>query len=175
MSSPLNASYSIGKHAEACAATGRAFEPGEACMTCLVESDEDEGLERQDYSLEGWASARPDRVFASWRTEAPRPDAPPRAIAGDEELLDLFESMGDASEAKRLAFRYALALLMIRKRLLRQVAIREATDAAPGALLVRPKGSDPEAAPIEVINPPLGPAILADVLTQLEAIVRSDA
>ncbi|MCA9293649.1 MAG: hypothetical protein KDA20_07540 [Phycisphaerales bacterium] len=173
MSSPLHVSYPIGRAAEKCAATGHVFEPGEAHIACLIESTEQEGLERRDYTLDAWATSRPKDVFAFWRGTIPEPGAPKSTIVGDDELFDLLDSLADADEPKRLAFRYALALLMVRKRLLRQVGLREAKGEDPGALLVRLKGSDPESTPIEILNPPLDAAILADVATQLEAVVRS--
>ncbi len=176
MSSPLNTSYSIGRHGERCAATGHVFAPGEKYVACLVDQVEQEGLERLDYALEAWETTRPSGVFAFWRGTIPEAGAPRDTIAGDDELFDLFESMADAEEPRRIAFRYALALLMVRKRLLKQVGMREASGDAggdtPGAMLVRVKGTDPELAPIEVVNPTLDVAILTEVATQLEAVVR---
>jgi hypothetical protein len=49
----------------------------------------------------------------------------------DEELLDLFESLEDANEPKKQAFRFLLALLLVRKRLLKYEGQR------PGLMLVR--------------------------------------
>lgn len=173
MSAPLQASYPIGRAGAQCAASGHVFVPGDRHIACLIEGADGDGLERRDYTLEAWETSRPRNVFAFWRGTILDAGAPSNTIVGDDELYDLFESLADADEPKRLAFRYALALIMMRKRLLRQVGVREAQGEVPGALLVRARGADPESLPVEVVNPPLDAAILADVATQLEAIVRS--
>ena len=57
----------------------------------------------------------------------------PRALLSDPELLELFEELAGATETRQLVFRYLLALLLVRRKVLRHAGSR------PGVLLVRPK------------------------------------
>lgn len=107
-----------------CAVTGRAFAEGELFYTLLVR--EKEGFSRQDWSEEAWA-ARNENIapFSFWKTrfELP-PPAEPETLekATAEDLLRRY--MEETDDGHRHA-RYILALMLERKRLLRQVEARE--------------------------------------------------
>lgn len=133
-----------------CAATGRAFAAGETYTAALVESDSGTGsvARRVDLSAEAWDKGvrpgdiepKPDRVLAVWRTAwRPEPKQDRRGVISDDELLELFEQGGELAdvapggdEKARGVFRYVLALLLVRRRLLRYEGQRE------GAIVVRP-------------------------------------
>lgn len=115
-----SAPYDIVRREEACAATGRVFTPGEKHMAVLVESPGDEALARVLYSVEAWeGGARPDapaRVFGYWKRVAGEENRARAPIVSPEELFDLFEQLGEADQPKQVAFRYLIALLLMRKR-----------------------------------------------------------
>ena len=141
----------------------------------LLETGGEEELERLDYSLEAWESgARPEkgqRVFASWRTQAHEPGKKEGALIGAEGLMDLFEQLDEAEEPRRVAFRYVLALLQMRKRQL------EYAGSAEGVILVLPRGSEEGAEPIRVHDPQasgeLDEAALAELAEQVEQVLDS--
>jgi len=141
----------------------------------LLETGGEEELARLDYSLEAWESgARPEkgrRVFASWRTQVHEPGKKEGALIGAEGLMDLFEQLGEAEEPRRVAFRYVLALLLMRKRQL------EYAGSAEGAILVLPRGSEEGAEPIRVHDPQasgeLDEAALAELAEQVEQVLDS--
>ena len=155
-----------------CAADERDLEPGEAIVVVLTESVDDEALVRTDYSLSAWQregmAADPSR-FASWRARAPHPDKKADAIISADGLLDLFEQLEATDDPSRIGFRYVLALQLMRKRALEYVGARE------GILLVRPRGAEPDADPIEVVDPQssgsLDEAALADLAEQVELLM----
>lgn len=175
--SRLNATaYDISRPTGQCAATGKPFEPGDAVVVALVERREDEGFDRLDYLADAWTDdARQSlgrRVFAVWRTRQPEPDAPKRLLIDDDALLDLFLQLcegDDDTHAGRDAFRFVLALILCRKRLLKRLG------SDGGTMLVRPRGSDPESPPIRVTEPELDVQTLRAVTEQLDAVVRGDA
>lgn len=114
------APYDIVRKEEACAATGRVFAPGERHMAVLVESPGDEALARVLYSVEAWENgARPEapaRVFGYWKRIAGEEHKSKAPIVSPEELFDLFEQLAEADQPKQVAFRYLIALLLMRKR-----------------------------------------------------------
>lgn len=143
---------------------------------------------------EGKGMKRPRGVMAFWRTHVHDPAKKTEAkILDDDALTDLFEqteaaglvevpadgagaadaSQGEASQSvtsteatqRRLALRFVLALLMLRRKLL----VLENT--RPGLMLVRHKGTPrpPEGpALIEVIDPGVDEATVISVISELE-------
>ncbi|MBX3357207.1 MAG: hypothetical protein KF745_02145 [Phycisphaeraceae bacterium] len=171
MTRMVRGNFQIGSNTGVCAATGSALGPGDRFVAVLLEHDETEELVRVDYSADAWDSGarppRPDLVFATWRAVVAAPDAKRRVLVDDAALVDLFEQLADTTEPRRLAFRYVLALILIRKRLLVCEATRGST------MLVRPKGPRDEGTPAatEVIDPGLDDATILDVTEQLTAVM----
>ena len=154
-------------------------------MAALVEVDGEEELARRDYSLEAWEKIKGvggggggggggaaeglgpgERVFASWRAVVGEQGKPERLLVDDDSLMDLFEQLEGQTEPKRAAFRFVLALLLVRKRLL--ILDRAERD----RLLVRFKGEDKDAQPTVVVDPGLDEQTLSEVESQLEAVIR---
>src|SRR5262245_8339457 len=115
-------SFHIGHSSGRCAATGRLLAVGEHFVVALVEPEGSDDLVRIDYSLEAWSRgsrpAPPARVFGYWKGVVLPPSAKPHALIDDEGLLDLFDQWGEQTDPRRVAFRFVLALILIRKRLL---------------------------------------------------------
>lgn len=164
--SVIGGGYSVARCTGKCAASGRAFAAGEAVIAALVERDGG-GLERVDYAPEAWAQgARPAGVvFGFWKTSYSPEEKRQNTLLGDDELLDLFDDLAGAAEAKQAAFRYFLALLLIRRRQLRVVGSRA------GSMLVLRKGESGE--PVEVADPGLSDSVVAEAIEQLGQIVAS--
>lgn len=175
MSRTTQPSYEIARVAPVCAATGAPLAPGDAFVAALFEAEND-ALERRDYSAGAWNDERPPAgLFAYWKGVVPEPTKSSRLEIPFDSLLDLFEQLEDAEDPRRVAFRYVLALLLARKRLVSIVGERAAQSDSPGALLVRPKGADPAEPPVEVTDPGLDEAALNAVTEQVAEILRLDA
>jgi hypothetical protein len=173
-------SYSISRPTGHCAHTGEPLRPGDRFVAALAERAEEEGFERLDYSAQAWdAGARPERLFGFWRAVMPEADEKPKLFIDDDGLLALFESLLDEADdegetaAKRDAFRWVLTLILLRRRLLRQVAasLRDGRR----VLQLRMKGSPPEATPVEVADPGMDEAAAAAAADQLSAVMRGEA
>jgi hypothetical protein len=172
-------SYSIGRSPGRCAVTGRHLAPGEPYVAALVEREAGEGFERLEYTEEAWeGGARPERLFGYWRAIVPEPNTPPKLFVDDEALLELFDTLGEETEGDspdrdKLALRFVLTLILLRKRLLKHVGQRHREDVRE--MLVRRKGEPAEAPPLAVIDPGLHVSEVESIAAQLEPVLRGDS
>lgn len=137
--SQLQNTYDIQRPTGVCAATGRELAPGETVYTALVDPPAEDRSEEQrkvndkgelpmlriDVSADAWEDNgfRPPFLFGFWRAEVPEPNEKKKLLVGDAAIQELLLSMEDATEDKQLAFRYVLALILLRKKLLRHDGI----------------------------------------------------
>jgi hypothetical protein len=108
-----------------CAASGRDFAEGEFFYTLLFR--ERDGFRREDLSEEAWKARAGDAAqpYSFWRAKfEPPPAAPPEALPGEtaEDLLRRYMTGNDEAHANA---RYILALMLERKRLLKQIEAKE--------------------------------------------------
>lgn len=84
------------------------------------ESAPDIGFRRIDVSLEAWDEGhRPDGVFAHWKAEVAEPNAKKKVFVDNDVLLNLLRRLADADAPDRIAFRFVLALILMRKKMVR--------------------------------------------------------
>ncbi len=121
---PLAHDWPIKHRAESCAVTGRPFVEGEFFYTLLFR--EGEGFRREDLSEEAWAARNENiRPFSFWKTRyEPPPPAPPEALPREnaEELLRRLLAEGAEKNARAC---YVLAVMLERKRILKQIKTDE--------------------------------------------------
>lgn len=170
--------YPIGKGSGICAASGRRLDVGERFVAALVESEENDDLHRIDFGAEAWEQgARPPRLFGFWRGVVPTADAKKHVLIDDDAILDLFEQLATANDDRRVAFRFVLALILVRKRLLVCESTRPPRGDQPGVMLVRRKGDPrpPEGPDLaEVIDPAMTDDAVDEVIQQFEAVMAGD-
>jgi hypothetical protein len=106
--------FEVQRCTRCCAATERALNPGDECYSVLEIAGAD--VIRKDYSPEAWTGA-PDAAFGWWKSRVPEPTARKIKLAPNDVLLELFDQLADKSEQQDL--RYVLALLLVRRRVLR--------------------------------------------------------
>jgi hypothetical protein len=97
-----------------CAKSGREIRPGESLYSVLV-PDGDQ-VKRLDYAAECW-ECPPDRAIAWWKSRLPGGDVKRDVWAPHDVMLDYFQSL--EMDESRADVRYVLALLLVRKRILR--------------------------------------------------------
>lgn len=175
-----NQAYSVARPTRRCAATGEEIKPGDAYMATLVEQPGEEELLRLDFCLDAWSSGRrpeaPLQVFGVWRAVLAEGEENVRQLLDDDELLDLFEQLGESTEDRRIAFRFVLALVLIRKRLLIYEGGVPADKAAgkPGCLRVRRrKEQNPEM--IEIVDPGMDDEAIEAATEQIGRIMNLDS
>ncbi len=106
--------FDIQRCTRRCAATDRELRPGEVIYSVLV--PEGSQVVRLDYSEEGWQGP-PENTIGFWKFQLPDPDANKVNWAPNEVMLDYFLRL-ENDEAKR-DVRFVLALLLMRRRVLR--------------------------------------------------------
>lgn len=185
MSSFQSPPYQIDRPSGQCAATGRTLEPGETFVAALVE-DESGGLRRLDFSVEAWeAGPPPHTCFGVWRTTVPEPTRKRKPFVDDEVLMNLLRRLEDADQRQRLAFRFVLMLILMRKKLLRY----DRTQREPGPdggerewwvltpkadLSKGPLGKWSDSETIRVLDPHLDEAAIGEVTEQLGEILNAE-
>lgn len=127
MNPSLANEWPIKHRADACARTGRPFQPGEQFYTLLFR--EGDGFRREDLSEEAWAQRNENiQPFSFWKSRyEPPPPAPPEPLAKEnaEDLLRRLLAENNPSNANAC---YVLGVMLERKRVLKQVKTEPAQD-----------------------------------------------
>ncbi|MFI4861654.1 MAG: hypothetical protein ACIAXF_13365 [Phycisphaerales bacterium JB063] len=207
--SQLN-TYDIQRPTGECAASGRVLTPGETYYAVLVDPPEEERvalleaegkpaekakdangelpLIRIDIGAEAWdAGFRPPHLFGYWRSVVPEPNDKKKLLVGNAAIQELMLSLADTEEDRQLAFRYVLALILLRKKLLRHDRIDRREDAeGDGPVqdwwLFTPKvdiekghfGKWNDEMQFEVLDPHIDATQIADVTEQLGQVLELD-
>lgn len=160
--------YEIGRFHAVCDRTETPLKPGEFFYAALVDTDDAE-LTRLNICSGAWESGdRPDRVFAYWRAIVHEPDHKPDDVIDHDSLLSLFESIDpEDDDETRGAFRFVLALMLQRKRIL-----MPAPGANDPALLSLVPRSNKEAEPYAVPVPELDADALMGLTDQLRGVLN---
>lgn len=119
---PLANEWPIKQRGEHCAATGRAFADGEQFYTLLFR--EENGFRREDLSEEGWKARNENiRPFSFWKTHYETPPAEPPEPLAQESAEELLRRL--LAENRQPNACYVLAVMLERKRILKQVKTEE--------------------------------------------------
>jgi hypothetical protein len=123
----MQTDWTIQSRSGSCAATGRDFAEGETFYTLLFR-ERAGGFRREDLSEQAWnerqAASPAQQPYSFWRSKfephIPVPEALPKETA--EDLLRSYMTEQDEGHANA---RYILALMLERKRLLKQIDAKE--------------------------------------------------
>jgi hypothetical protein len=129
--------WKITKPGQACCSCKSQFPVGQAYFSALFQ--EPDSFSRQDYCADCFTNKRPENVFYYWKAMQPDPDAEARPqkrqrpVVDAEYVLEFFKRLEEAPPAtgvdeggpaataaasQRLAFRYILALMLTRRKVL---------------------------------------------------------
>src|SRR5262245_55726943 len=106
--------YEIQRCSRRCAATERELKDGETCYSVLAA--EGGQVVRRDYSAEGWQGP-PEEAIGWWKSTVVDPHAGRPHWAPNDVMLSYFERLLEDPAAEDA--RYVLALLLVRRRVLR--------------------------------------------------------
>ena len=106
--------YDVQKSTRTCAVSGRVIAAGEPFYSVLVRDGA--ALARRDYAADAWPGP-PDDAVGWWKSTMGDREGKKPKLAPSEVLLELFRSPAETPD--QLEFRYVLALLLVRRRLLR--------------------------------------------------------
>ncbi len=106
--------YEVQRCTRHCAVTLRELQPGEMFYSTLT--TEGAQVVRHDYSAEAWQGP-PEGVLGWWKSHMPERDARRLHWAPNDVMLELLETL--QSQPDKQDMRYVLALLLIRRRVVR--------------------------------------------------------
>ena len=158
--------WDINKPLGQCFGTSREIEPGEEYFGALVRTEE--GLQRRDFSADYWESEKPD-VFCYWKTKLPHPNQKKQLFVDDQMLMAFFERLEKETEPEKVNFRFVLALILMRKRILKYDDTR--IDDGREIWRLRIVGDKQIA---EVVNPHLDEEQIEELSSQIGEILQTD-
>ena len=106
--------YEIQRCTRRCAKTGKELQPGEEFFSALV--SEGNEIARVDFSHEGW-DGPPEDSLGWWKSHMPSASANKMHWAPNDVMLHFFQELENQEDKEDI--RYVLALLMIRRRVVR--------------------------------------------------------
>lgn len=106
--------YEVQRFTRHCARSGRPLAEGEEFYSVLVAQGAQ--LRRYDFAPEAWEGP-PDAAVGWWKSRVPTPESKRARLAPSEVLLQLFVELEAAAD--KLDMRYIMALLLVRRRVLR--------------------------------------------------------
>ena len=158
--------WEINKPLGQCYGTERKIESGEEYFAALVETAE--GLQRRDFCADYWESQKPD-VFCYWKTRLPEPGQKKQLFVDDQMLMAFFERLEKETEPEKINFRFVLALILMRKRILKYDDTR--TEDGHEIWRLRIVG---EKQIVEVVNPHLDEEQIEQLSSQIGEILQTD-
>ncbi len=158
--------WEINKPLGQCYGSGRKIEYGEEYFGALVETAD--GLQRQDFCADYWESQKPD-VFCHWKTRLPDPGQKKQLFIDDQMLMAFFERLEKETDQEKINFRFVLALVLMRKRMLKYDEARTEDDKEIWLLKVT-GGKDV----VQVVNPHLNEEQIEQLSSQIGEILHAD-
>lgn len=196
-------SWQVGKVAPQCAGCGAVLAPQAVCWAALCDrplvavgeqgenavSAEKDGktppspFVRIDFCEKCWQEGkRPQgeagvgEVFSHWKTVVPVPEQKKKLLVDDSVLMDVFGRMEGKNEPQEVRFRFVLALILMRKRLLKYEGMEgtekpEDGGQKPEVWRMIPRGTETV---VHVVNPHLTAEQITEVSQQLSAILAEE-
>jgi hypothetical protein len=158
--------FEIQRCSRRCAATDRELAPGEVFYSVLVSRDAE--VVRCDYSEQAWQGA-PEDAIGWWKSRMPEPNAKRAHWAPNDVMLDYFHRLEEQNAEPDV--RYILALLMIRRRILR-LEDSEVDDSGNEELVVFCPRNEAEYR-VRVVSP--DPARAGEIQEELAQLLFADA
>ena len=158
--------WEIDRPLRQCWGSGRKIEPDQEYFGALVETQD--GLQRRDFCSEYWEQQKP-QVFCYWKTRLPHPDQKRQVFVDDDMLMAFFERLAGETDREKVEFRFVLALVLMRKRLLKYDSTKVQGDAETWCLRVT--GSKET---IDVVNPHLDEQQIVRLKSQIGQILQAD-
>jgi len=158
--------WEINKPLGQCYGSGKKIEYGEEYFGALVETAE--GLQRRDFCSDYWESQKPG-VFCHWKTKLPDPGQKKQLFIDDQMLMAFFERLEKETDQEKVNFRFVLALILMRKRMLKYDETTTENDKEIWRLKVT-GGKET----IEVVNPHLDEEQIEQLSSQIGEILHAD-
>lgn len=136
--------WNIAKSNQTCQLCEAKFGVGASYFSAIFTSAE--GFERRDFCLSCFQDRRPENVYSHWKTAVPNAeeeDARPKVDL--DSVLDFFRRLDGDADAKRVAFRYVLALMLTRKKVFKLDGSEKREDGSEVLVFAARKGGEKHA------------------------------
>ncbi|MHC4982525.1 MAG: hypothetical protein ACYTF6_05080 [Planctomycetota bacterium] len=162
--------YDIDKAAGRCFQCHRQLQVGEEFVATVKEAGEQ--FQREDFCNTCWGGRPQDQPapLAAWRSHIPRPEDNKRLLVDDDVIVNFFERLDGADEPAKINFRFILALVLMRKKLLLYDRMRKEPDGRE-VWLLHFRGDERTH---EVIDPHMDDEKIAEVSQQLTQVMEVD-
>ena len=164
------ADYAVGRPQGRCAVTGQPIEVGQPYVAALREAEA--GFERLEFTpaaWDGWPAEQKAALLAFWRGVMPSPQQDKRKLLVDDEILaELFRRLEGVAEPEKLAFRFMLGLILMRKKKL----VFEGSAPGPAGREVWRMRFRKEEQVHDLVDPKLGESQLEEVGRQVGQILN---
>lgn len=138
-------------------------------------------LKRLDVSMQAWQEgSRPEHLFSYWKTTVPQPSEKKKPFVDDQVMINLLRRLAETDQPQRIAFRFVLTLLLMRKKLLRYDHSENRSGQSPQTeewwkLTLKPgPWSDGQPLQLEVLNPKLDEHQIKQASEQLSEILDTE-
>lgn len=158
--------YDIQSVSGRCSKCGRELAGGEEFLAALFETEE--GFRREDICRQcsGGDDQRPAGAYSVWTSRIPPPDEPKKRFVDNEVLIGFFGRLADEDDPVKVNFRFVLALMLMRKKLLVHDGARR-DDEGRDVWTMHFRKQD---VPLEVIHPEMNEEQIAAVTAEVAAI-----
>ncbi|RPI64041.1 MAG: hypothetical protein EHM48_01480 [Planctomycetaceae bacterium] len=114
----MSKEYNISKTAGRCVKCNAALTPGMEIVATVREIDD--GFQREDYCVACWPGENDHSadLLGVWRCELPQASEKKRLFVDNDILVNFFQRLDGANESAKVNFRFVLALILMRKKLL---------------------------------------------------------
>jgi hypothetical protein len=169
--------YNITRTAGRCAACQNELQPQQefaATVREAVADDGEEQLVREDYCLACWEPLREkasaDRsVLGIWQAHVPTPKEKKKTFVDDDVLVSFFERLDGADEPAKVQFRFVLALILMRKKMLVYDGLEPGQGDQPWLMHFRGSGKK-----CKVVDPHMDEDKIAEVSGRLGDVLEGD-
>jgi hypothetical protein len=156
--------WEIKKPLGQCSGSGKVIEAGEEYFAALVETPQ--GFERRDFCAEYWQQHKP-QIFCYWKSKLVPPEQKKKLFVDDDMLMTFFERLANEVEEQKVNFRFALMLILMRKRLLKYDSSR--MENGKEIWKLRLTGTDTM---VDVVNPNLSEQQIEQLSSQVGQILQ---
>ena len=147
-----------------CATCGKGFEEEETYCSALY--DRQTEFERLDFCTNCWNGETPE-MFSFWQTRVPPKEQKKRLLVDDDVLLDFFRRLQGATDELKINFRYILALVLMRRKILKFADVKRTDDGEFLVLQMRK-----EKTTFDVFNPQLDEEKIVRVTEEVGKILN---
>ncbi|HUS57843.1 MAG TPA: hypothetical protein VM141_04250 [Planctomycetota bacterium] len=116
--------WNIQRSSRECCSCTKVFDEGTSYFSAIF--DRGQQFERKDFCQPCWENSQSEPVFSFWKARVPTKEEERKLLVDDNVLLEFFGRLKgeqDEQPEHKLKFRYILALVLMRKKVLRFVDI----------------------------------------------------